>query len=435
MTTRQENSPVVVFWFRRDLRIDDNHALYEALNTGLPVKIAFIFDTEIIRNFKSDDVRFSFIFNRLQEINRKLAQYGQSVHLFHGTPTEAFEQMVGRWNMITVFANEDYEPAAQKRDNNINQFLAGKGIEFKTYTDQIVFHPNRVLKPDGKPYTVFTPFGKRWRQRLSEIQIPVFDSEKLLQLRKERACAVVELPKPEGIILTGAKRKAAFPEPQLIQEYDQKRDYPALDATSRVSVLLRFGLISIRQLAQMAIKESNTYLNELIWREFYMSILFHFPHTVNQSFKKRYDAISWNLNEADFQRWCCGETGYPIVDAGMRQLNATGFMHNRLRMITASFLTKHLLIDWRWGEAYFAQKLHDYEQSSNVGGWQWAASTGNDAVPYFRIFNPTLQSKRFDPRNEFIRQWVPEFESLSYPKPMVEHGFARKRALEVYGRV
>jgi deoxyribodipyrimidine photo-lyase len=424
-----------VFWFRRDLRLDDNHGLFQALNSGLPVKLVFIFDTEIIRNFSSEDIRFSFIFNRLQELQQTLVRYGQSLHIFHSTAAEAFGNMVATWNVHAVFANEDYEPAAIRRDNAIKSALAKKGIDIKLFTDHLIFHPNQVLKPDGKPYTVFTPFGKRWKQRLAENPPAFFDSEKWLRTSSGAINADIQLQKTEGLFLSGATLQAKFPEAKIVQEYAQYRDFPALDATSKVSTLLRFGFISIRKLVQQAMEQSDIYLNELIWREFYMSILFHFPYTVNQSFKKKYDAISWNLNEADFQRWCHGETGYPIVDAGMRQLNATGFMHNRLRMITASFLTKHLLIDWRWGETYFAQKLHDYEQSSNVGGWQWAASTGNDAVPYFRIFNPTLQAKRFDPKNEFVRRWVPEFESPSYPKPMVEHELARKRALEVYGRL
>lgn len=420
-----------VFWFRRDLRLYDNCALYHALQNGdvLPV---FIFDTSILSQLEKDDARVSFIYKALQQIQTQLQQLGKSLAVFHGNPITIFEQLVQDHPITQVYANHDYEPKARKRDLEINNLLKKHRIAFKTCKDQVIFEKDEVVKKDGTPYVVFTPYANKWKEKLAVTSLGYYNSENLLE-------AIVLHPYPfpdlETIGFTPSVIKVPLYDitKPLLSHYTARRDYPAIQGTSQLSTHLRFGTISIRNIVKQALDHNaGVFLNELIWREFFMQILWHFPYTVHKSFKAKYDHIQWMNNEIQFEKWCNGTTGYPIVDAGMRELNATGLMHNRVRMITASFLCKHLLIDWRWGETYFASKLLDYEQASNVGNWQWAAGSGVDAAPYFRIFNPEEQMKKFDKSQVYIRQWVPEIGTQNYPEPVINHKEARERCLKIY---
>lgn len=419
-----------IFWFRRDLRLADNKGLFEALKSANPVIPLFIFDTDILSGLEADDPRINFIHEQLAEINQQLKARGTSLLVRHGKPEEVWESIAGEFKIGEVFCNHDYEPYAIQRDSAVREFLSSQGIRFHTFKDQVIFEKGEVVKADHKPYTVFTPYKNKWLEEFSQQKDTLpFASEKHFHNFKKS-----DFPFPD-LAEIGFKKSAISVKPfdlSHIKSYEKHRDFPGLDNTSYLSPHLRFGTVSIREMVGMASKTSDVFLSELIWREFFMQILFHFPQVVTQSFKKQYDAIPWVNNEEHFEKWCNGQTGYPLVDAGMRQLNKTGFMHNRVRMVTASFLCKHLLIDWRWGEAYFAKKLLDYELSSNNGNWQWAAGCGCDAAPYFRIFNPTAQQKKFDPKFLYIRKWLPEWNSQDYPQPVVEHNFARKRALETY---
>jgi deoxyribodipyrimidine photo-lyase len=358
---------------------------------------------------------------------------GSSLLVFHGTPIDAFKELVNEYSIEKVFTNHDYEPYALERDENIATFLLQHGITLHTFKDQVIFEKDEVVKDDGKPYTVFTPYSKKWKATLSKFYLKSYPTETYFRNFHQLSPKAIPSLEEIGFNKTGAAFPPAAFDNKIIKGYDKHRDFPAIEGTSHLGVHLRFGTISVRQLAQKAMKMNETYLNELIWRDFFQMILWHFPHVgKGLAFRAEYDFIKWRNNEDEFARWCQGNTGYPIVDAGMRELNETGFMHNRVRMITASFLAKHLLIDWRWGEAYFAEKLLDFELASNNGNWQWAAGSGCDAAPYFRIFNPHLQTKKFDPELKYIRKWVPEFEELTYPQPMVDHDLARKRCLETY---
>jgi len=423
-----------ICWFRRDLRLADNAALYHALRSDAPVLPVFIFDTNILDQLEEkEDRRIQFIYDALLEMQETLEQHNSSLHVVHDTPEEAFKMLCSKYNIGKVFTNEDYEPYARERDKKIEKFLKEKDIAFHSYKDQVIFSKDEVLKDDGTPYTVFTPYSKKWKAKLEDFFLEPYTTKKYF--RNFLAHAPVAIPSMQkmGFKKTEKNFPAKDAEAALIKHYADTRDFPGIKGTSKLSVHLRFGTISIRALAAKANKLSATFLNELIWRDFYHMILWHFPHVgKGKAFKPAYDQIQWRYAEKEFEKWCQGQTGYPIVDAGMRELNETGFMHNRVRMITASFLCKHLLIDWRWGEAYFAQKLLDYDLAANNGGWQWAAGSGCDAAPYFRIFNPYLQTKKFDPEFKYIRKWVPEFEEFIYPKPMVDHETARKRCLEVY---
>lgn len=426
---------VNIFWFRRDLRIDDNHGFYKALNSGLPVVPVFIFDPEILKHFPNpNDARLTFIHQALAAFDREFRKFGSSLQIYVSSPQVVFGQLAAKYPIHGVYCNTDYEPAAINRDQKVADLLRAKGIEFHSFKDQIVFHQNEVVKADGTPYTVFTPYSKRWKEKLVQQPLRFFESEKVLYNLKHLTSDYF----PELTEIGYNAQNIVFPskeiDGQLLENYAKMRDFPAENGTSRLGVHLRFGTVSIRKLTALAFKHSEVFLNELIWRNFYMDILWHFPHSAERSFKPTYDNIEWRNDEKEFDRWCAGQTGYPLVDAGMRELNETGYMHNRVRMVVASFLTKHLLIDWRWGEAYFAQKLLDFDLAANNGGWQWASGSGCDAAPYFRVFSPDAQTKKFDPQHKYIRQWVPEFESSSYPKPIVDHAFARNRALEVYKR-
>ncbi|MBT8272234.1 MAG: DNA photolyase family protein [Bacteroidia bacterium] len=425
---------IAVFWFRRDLRLNDNHGLYQALQSGYKVKPIFIFDQDILKRLPKDDARLTFIFDQLQSIRRQLQNnYNSSVALYYGKPSEIFEQLIQKHTINTVFTNHDYEPYARKRDEEIRKLLHNNSIAFKTFKDQVIFEKDEVSKADGNPYVVYTPYMKKWKERFRKQRLQFFPSEDHLdQLLQEKNLNTLEL-KDLGFERSEQQIQPYNDSPELIKAYESKRNFPAIDGTSRLGPYLRFGLVSVRQLMKKATAEANEiFWQELIWREFFMQILWHFPQTVSQSFKPKYDRIEWRNNESEFQAWCDGMTGYPLVDAAMRQLNETGFMHNRVRMLAGSFLCKHLLIDWRWGEAYFAEKLHDYEQASNVGNWQWVAGSGVDASPYFRIFNPTTQIKKFDKDHKYIKRWVPEFQQASYPDEIVDHKMARERCLTVY---
>lgn len=424
---------MVLFWFRRDLRLHDNAALYFALKKHSDVQPIFIFDTSILDKLdNASDARVTFIHDTVSEIKTELQVLYSDLKVYHGKPLDIITKLIANKNITHIYANRDYEPTTIARDKEILNFLSSQNIEFVLKKDHVIFDRNEVLKKDGKPYTVFTPYSKIWKAKLNTFYTQSYPTELYFSNLKRTA--------PESLISLELMnfKPASINVPEynlskdLIANYKENRDFPALAATSKISIQLRFGTLSIRKMVQLALKHGDTWLNELIWRDFYQSILYHFPHTVDQSFKPKYDFIPWSNNEDHFDKWCKGETGYPIVDAGMRELNATGFMHNRVRMITASFLTKHLLIDWRWGERYFAEKLLDFDLASNVGGWQWAASSGCDAAPYFRIFNPYLQTERFDKNETYIKRWVPEYQSTKYPKPIVEHKAARQLAIDTY---
>ncbi len=422
-----------IFWFRRDLRLHDNHGLHEALNNGLPVIPLFIFDGEILGKLDNKaDARVEFIHKALAEIHATCQQYGSSLLVEHGHPLDVWQRLIDRYQPGAVYANHDYEPYARERDAQIGRILKENGIEFRTFKDQVIFEKSEVMKGDGTPYTVYTPYRKSWERQLRNEHLIHRPSENLLdKLWKTDALTMPSLD-DIGFDEAGIDFPDRALREAIVIEYDKQRDFPAVDGTSRLSVHLRFGTVSTRELVKRALELNEVWLSELIWREFFMMILWHFPHVVGKAFKEKYEAVPWRNDEADFQRWCKGQTGYPMVDAGMRELNTTGFMHNRVRMVTASFLTKHLLIDWRWGEAYFAEKLLDFDLSANNGNWQWAAGCGCDAAPYFRVFNPTTQIQKFDDQHRYIKRWIPELNSLDYPTPMVEHKFARQRALDAY---
>ncbi|MEO6133272.1 MAG: deoxyribodipyrimidine photo-lyase [Saprospiraceae bacterium] len=427
------STPVIsIFWFRRDLRIEDNHGLYEALLHSAPVLCIFIFDKNILEGLTNKlDQRVEFIHSTLLDIDKELSSYGSSLLTFHDTPENAFNTCIEKFNIQTVFTNHDYEPYAISRDEKVRDLLNEKGIPLLTFKDQVIFEKNEITKSDHSPYTIFTPYSKKWKEKYFNTPVQNYAVQEkldnLFKIKNPRIPSLLEL----GFHASGRNSPSPQPDIEIIKHYHETRNLPFLRGTSRLSVHLRFGTVSIRQIVELAHRFNEQWLNELIWREFFMMILFHFPRVVTESFKKKYDGIPWRNNEVEFKAWCLGETGYPLVDAGMRELNETGFMHNRVRMVIASFLTKHLLIDWRWGEAYFADKLLDYELSSNNGNWQWAAGCGCDAAPYFRIFNPYEQAKKFDPDAKYIKNWIKNFKP-GYIDPIVDHEFARKRALEVY---
>ena len=421
-----------VFWFRRDLRIDDNNGFYQSLTSGQDVLPIFIFDSDILNELPKDDARVAFIHELVFKINSELQKKGKSLAVFHGEPAAIFEQLAVDNKIETVYTNHDYEPYARKRDLAVFQVFKKYKIAFLTYKDQVIFEKSEVTKDDGLPYVVYTPYSNKWKEKFKNTILENYKSEDFLDKIATHSYPFLSI---ENIGFETSKIKVTPYDvsSSLIQNYEATRNFPYQNKTSYLGTHLRFGAVSIRKIVGKAIQEQNeTFLKELIWREFFMQILWHFPHTKNASFRPKYDAIQWNNNEDDFKKWCEGKTGYPFVDAGMRELNATGHIHNRVRMIVASFLCKHLLIDWRWGETYFAQKLLDYEQSSNVGNWQWAAGSGVDAAPYFRIFNPTEQIKKFDKDLKYIKKWVPELETFDYPKPIVEHKMARERCLRVF---
>lgn len=421
------------FWFRRDLRLDDNAGLYHALKNSKNVVPVFIFDKTILGKLEDKaDKRVNYIHQTVVDLSEKLQTLGSKLVVKYGTTDDVWQELVQEYTIDKVYTNHDYEPQAIKRDDSVFSFLASKGIEFRTYKDQCIFEKSEVLSDAAKPYTVFTPYAKKWKTKLNDFYLKPYPTERYFDNFAKKVNAEIPTLEQMGF----EEVKFDFPvnnvSEEVLRKYSEQRDFPSIKGTSRLGLHLRFGTISIRSLAQKAFETNETYLNELIWRDFYMQILWHFPQVRDHAFKPAYDNIKWRNDETEFAAWCNGKTGYPIVDAGMRELNTTGFMHNRVRMIVASFLTKHLLIDWRWGEAYFAQKLLDFDLSANNGGWQWAAGCGTDAAPYFRVFSPKLQTEKFDGKLLYIKKWVPEFLDFSYPRPIVNHEFARNRCLETY---
>lgn len=434
-----ENSArLSVFWFRRDLRIADNHGLYQALAGPHPVLPLFIFDTDILDRLADPrDARMSFLHDSITHLHAKLLAAGGGLLVEQGKPIEVWRRLFEKYPIAAIYTNRDYEPYAKERDGQIQQLAEENGIIFRDFKDHVVFDRNEVVKGNGSPYVVFTPYSKVWRKRLlvspdERPPLAPYPSEKHLS----KLFSTSPPPIPSLGSLGFERSDIPIPPPSVsqkrIRDYSDNRDYPAIEGTSKLGIHFRFGTISIREKARKAQALNDTFLSELIWRDFYAQILDHFPHVATAPFRAKYAHIRWRQDEEDFEKWCAGQTGYPIVDAGMRELNATGFMHNRVRMIVASFLTKHLLIDWRWGEAYFAEKLLDFDLASNNGGWQWAAGTGTDAAPYFRIFNPESQMKKFDREMRYVMKWVPEYGTPAYPKPMVDHKYARLRCLETY---
>lgn len=423
---------ITVFWHRRDLRTNDNAGLTKALQSGKPVLPLFIFDRNILDQLPEKDARVEFIHNELARVTAIYEKAGSSLFIKYDTPEGAWNDLLANYNIQEVYTNRDYEPYAKERDQAVFKLLEQQDIPFKGAKDHVIFEKSEVVKNDGSPYTVFTPYMKKWKATLSDASFDSYGSENLL----DRLYKCEPLPFPTLESMGFAPTGTAYPEKtvdtDILRQYAEKRDIPAVRGTSRLSVHLRFGTVSIRALAREGQAHAEKWLNELIWRDFYQMILHNFPHSATDAFKSKYDQIPWRNAPEDFEKWCQGRTGYPIVDAGMRELNATGFMHNRVRMVTASFLTKHLLIDWRLGERYFAEKLLDFDLASNSGGWQWAAGSGCDAAPYFRVFNPTSQQEKFDPNFAYIKKWVPEYGTEAYPDPMVDHKFARNRAIETY---
>ena len=421
-----------LFWFRRDLRLEDNVGLFHALNSGEEVLPIFIFDETILSQLQKDDARVSFIHLQLQKIQNQLAQEGKSLAVFYGKPQEIFEKIIQENSINIIFTNHDYEPYARKRDLDLYHLFKEKNIEFKTSKDQVIFEKLEITKYDGTPYVVYTPYSNKWKECFTTSMLFNYKSEGLISNIKTHSYPFLSL-NAIGFSESSIKVSPFDISDNLIDNYEATRNFPSLNKTSYLGIYLRFGAVSIRKMVAKALESNNkTFLNELIWREFFMQILWHFPHTANSCFRPKYDTIQWDNNETLFQKWCEGKTGYAFVDAGMRELNATGHMHNRVRMIVASFLCKHLLIDWRWGETYFATKLLDYEMASNVGNWQWAAGSGVDAAPYFRIFNPMEQIKKFDKDLKYIKKWVPELETSKYPEPIIDHKVARERCLRIY---
>ena len=434
-----------IFWFRRDLRLQDNAGLYHALKSKNPVLPLFIFDKNILDDLENRaDARVQFIHDTISNLNEELSKLGSSIIVRYGKPIEVWKNLSKEFEIGEVYTNRDFEPYALERDESVKELLSLSEIEFHTFKDHILFEKNEVLKDDGTPYTVFTPYSRKWKAKL-ETRLskdakgkPIsyffksYPNEKyfdhFFQIKKQKLPSLKSMDFHPSSILIPSKTV----QQSLIKKYTEQRNFPAIRGTSQLGIHFRFGTISIRQKARAAQQLNETYLNELIWRDFYSMIMAHFPHVVTNPFRAKYDHVEWVNDKAAFEKWCEGKTGYPMVDAGMRELNATGFMHNRVRMVTASFLTKHLLTDWRWGEAYFAKKLLDFDLASNNGGWQWAAGCGTDAAPYFRIFNPESQLKKFDKDCEYVKKWVPEFGTDAYPEPIIDHKFARERCLTAF---
>jgi len=420
---------VAFFWFRRDLRLEDNVGLFHALKSKYPVIPLFIFDEIILDSLPKNDARVGFIYDSLFKINQKLLEMGSSLLVKKGKTQGVWQALLQEFYVKEVFFNKDYEPYAILRDLAICELLDTNKISFFSYKDQVIFEEKEITKADGLSYTVYTPYKNKWLEKYNSMApVKEYDATEMFSnFHKSN----FTFPTLKQIGFEESSIKVLPYNLKNVSNYHETRDFPALDSTTHLSPHLRFGTVSIRKLVNWAFHKNDVFLSELIWREFFMQILFSFPKVVTHNFKSSYDGIQWRNNEEDFKRWCSGTTGYPMVDAGIRELNETGYMHNRVRMVVANFLCKHLLINWQWGEAYFAKKLLDYELSSNVGNWQWAAGTGCDAAPYFRVFNPEIQLKKFDEKGIYIRKWIPEFD-LGYVAPMVDHAFARDRAIATY---
>ena len=423
---------MVIFWFRRDLRLVDNHALFKALKSGYDVLPIFIFDSNITNKLNQNDHRLNYINNVLDGLNKRLSKNKKKIYIYKGDPIEIISKLIIKLKIKEIYLNKDYEPYARDRDDKIEKLCVANNVSYNSFKDHVIFEEDQIVKKDGTPYVVYTPYSRKWIEKFQSNQLDSYpseqnlggfvDSDKIRELN-------YQMDYEKNII----SPKTYNLNNDLIDKYEETRNFPALDSTSRIGVNLRFGTVSTRKIVKTSSERSNnTFLKELIWREFFIQILWHFPHTTEKSFKDKYERIEWRNNMDDFKLWCDGKTGYPIVDAGMNQLNKTGFMHNRLRMVVGSFLCKHLLIDWRLGEKYFADKLFDYEQASNVGNWQWVAGCGVDAAPYFRIFNPEEQQKKFDKELQFIKKWIPNYDKDNYINKIVDHKFARERCLNTY---
>ncbi|MEA5006427.1 MAG: deoxyribodipyrimidine photo-lyase [Rikenellaceae bacterium] len=429
----EQKSDISLFWFRRDLRLDDNCGLYHALRSGHKVLPVFVFDTGILGKLTEQrDKRVAFIYSSILNLKREIEKQGSTLLVLYGSPVDVFRSLLEKYNIVSVYANHDYEPYSINRDKSVGELLKGRGVTFRTFKDQVIFEKSDVVKSDGSPYTVFTPYSKAWKAALQRTPLTEFPS----QLFLDSLYKTEQSPLPDireiGFLKCDTMAVNPLIREDIITNYHKNKDLPSVEGTSNLGIYLRFGRLSIRKIVSLALRLNESWLNELIWREFFMMIIFNYPYVVDTSFKKKYDLILWRNDEEEFQKWCTGMTGFPMVDAGMRQLNQTGLMHNRVRMVAASFLTKHLLIDWRAGESYFASKLLDYELSSNNGNWQWASGSGCDAAPYFRIFNPYEQQRRFDPDMVYVKRWIPEYGTPDYPLPFVDHTFARDRALRAY---
>lgn len=417
----------VAFWFRRDLRIEDNCALHHAINSGAEIIPVFIFDSNIIDELPKNDSRITFIYQQLTKLNTIFQDMGGGMTVHIGDPVKIWSDLIDKYDLDGLFYNRDYEPYARERDKQVYELFNNKKLEVHSFKDHVIFEPQQVLKDDGSPYTVFTPYKRKWLSKFNRPKAYDCDLRKTTIVMLEK-----DFPKLETIGFEESDQSVPDFHLDVVEDYAAKRNTPSIDGTSKLGPHLRFGTIGIRTIVQKVMDRSDTFLSELIWREFFQQIIFHYPHVVNANFRAKYDGIEWRNNEEEFKKWCEGKTGYPMVDAGMRELNETGFMHNRVRMITAGFLCKHLLIDWRWGEAYFAEKLLDFELAANNGNWQWAAGTGCDAAPYFRVFNPSEQLKKFDKNMAYVKKWIPELLTEEYPQPMVDHKFARERAIDTY---
>lgn len=427
---------VIIFWFRRDLRLEDNAGLYRALKSGSPVLPIFIFDSNILDLLDNKaDRRVEFIYKTLTEMQEQLGQFHSTLDVRYGRPPEVFRELLDEYEIKAVHTNTDYEPYATERDEEVGRLLKSRQVPFHSHKDQVIFEKNEVVKADGSPYTIFTPYSRKWKALLNDHYLSSYPVKKYSGHFLSHKPIAIPTLQSIGFDASGEPFPAKQIDNLVLADYKHQREYPAIHGTTHLGLHLRFGTVSIRKLARKAAALSDTFLNELIWREFYQNILWHFPRVgKGEAFKPAFDRIRWRNDEREFKKWCAGQTGYPLVDAGMRELNATGFMHNRIRMVAASFLAKHLLIDWRWGEAYFAERLLDFDLAANNGNWQWAAGSGCDAAPYFRVFNPALQAKKFDPDLRYIRRWVPEWEELTYPPPIVDHEMARERAIREYTR-
>ncbi|OSY87791.1 deoxyribodipyrimidine photolyase [Tenacibaculum holothuriorum] len=421
---------IVVFWFRRDLRLHDNTGLSKALQSGYKVLPIFIFDDNILDGLPKNDARITFIYDSLKAVNNELIKEDTNLLIQKGSPLKVWKEIIAKFSVAEVYFNHDYEPYGIKRDQEIRAYLTSKNIVCNTFKDQVIFEKNEVLKKDGTPYTVFTPYKSKWLQLFNR---DIHTQEQVTEVYfKNFIKNHTDFPELSNLGFNRSKITVKPYSLLSLSRYEETRNFPFKDTTSYLSPYLRFGIVSIRKMVTFALQTNETFLSELIWREFFMQILYHYPKVLTESFKKKYDVIPWRNNIEEFNKWCNGETGYPLVDAGMRELNQTGYMHNRVRMVVASFLCKHLLIDWRWGEAYFAKKLLDFELASNNGNWQWAAGTGCDAAPYFRVFNPTEQLKKFDKELKYTQKWVTNLNEFSYPPPMVDHKLARERAINTY---
>ena len=423
---------MVIFWFRRDLRLDDNHALFKALKSGYDVLPIFIFDSNITNKLNQNDHRLNYINNVLDGLNKRLSENKKKIYIYKGNPIEIISKLIIKLKIKEIYLNKDYEPYARDRDDKIEKLCVANNVSYNSFKDHVIFEEDQIVKKDGTPYVVYTPYSRKWIEKFQSNQLDSYPSELNLDgfVDSDKIREVNYLMDFEKNIISP---KTYNLNKDLIDKYEETRNFPALDSTSRIGVNLRFGTVSTRKIVKTSSERSNnTFLKELIWREFFIQILWHFPHTTEKSFKDKYERIEWRNDMDDFKLWCDGKTGYPIVDAGMNQLNKTGFMHNRLRMVVGSFLCKHLLIDWRLGEKYFADKLFDYEQASNVGNWQWVAGCGVDAAPYFRIFNPEEQQKKFDKELQFIKKWIPNYDKDNYINKIVDHKFARERCLNTY---